>query len=279
METLKMVGRYLVAALIASLVCVSCDWQSKAPANQRSESPQGDAQDDISIGTPSPDPPRSMSPVDDSGRITSHAGGMSLLAQDFEFDPNTKEVRLDKSHTQQIYGNTLIDSAGLKNNKRLGFGKVSLPTNDSDGCAWLGVSFESHSKVLISSNYVVSPAEAGQPQVKPTDYSVLIVFDPSDGNKFIAGTLNVSRSGATPTRFPLNFPASAAPSNIDNIPLASTGFPIVELSKVRRGKDVVEWSVERDGKITHKGIFGFPVVGTVPKLVYYQVYVSEHKTQ
>jgi hypothetical protein len=279
--------------LAVSLACASCNGQPKSaatPASQRNVSAQGSIQDDILIGSASTEAPGLTSLVDDQRGIKHAPNGFYASEQYFEFNPSTKEVGLAKElpggiSMQEIYGNRLFDGAGLKLNKRLLFGTVLVPTdrrafNDDYGCAELGVSFEEHSRVLISSNYVVSAAEAGlAPQAKPSSYSVVAVFDPSDGERFITGTLNVSRNGAKPTRLPLSFPAGTTPVNVDNIPIAKTGFPVVELANVHRRTDTIQWSVERDGKIRHKGVFAFPVVGTVPRVVCYWVRISKHETK
>jgi hypothetical protein len=46
---------------------------------------------------------------------------------------------------------------------------------------------------------------------------------------------------------------------------------MVELWNVRRKTDTIKWSLEKDGKVAETGTFGFPVVGTAQKLVYYRV--------
>jgi len=154
-----------------------------------------------------------------------------------------------------------------------------------EGCANVGISFEEHAQVMISPNYVASPAETGQAQQnQQASYSVVVFFDPREykrfydagtAQKFVPGTLSVSRNGSRPAQFPLNFFVRQAPVDIDNVPLAETGFPAIELLNVHRKTDIVEWSVEQNGKVTLKGACGFPVVGTVPKLVYYRIDLPE----
>jgi len=217
-----------------------------------------------------------ISPVDDGGILRIAPGGFPLLAQAFEFNPQTKQAG-PSSHSrfaQQTYANTLLDGAHLGKRKRIDFGNLTTP--DGDSCAWLGVSFERHARVFISPNYIVAPAEAGIPATGAAQYYALLVFDTSDADKSIAGTLTVRRNRDQAVRFPLR---PVATGDTDNIPLAKTGFPMLEIPGVHRNADVISWSVEREGQITHSGFLGFPVVGTVPGLVYYIVSVSEHKTQ
>ena len=219
-----------------------------------------------------------MSPIDDDGHIRSGPNGLAMLTQFFEFDPSTKRLRLGgkSGFSQMIYGNTLIDSVHITHATGLDFGELITP--DDISCADIGIEFVNHKKVLISSNYIISPAEAGQPAVARTDgYSVSIVFDPRDQKKSVPGTLKVSRNGQAQTQFKLDFSAETLHADLAKTPWAKSGFPIVDLSKVQRGRDIIEWSVEQEGTITHKGIIGFPVMSTVPRLVYYSVDISDHK--
>jgi hypothetical protein len=257
------------------------------------------AEDDVHINDHADRGVRTLAPVEEGGGYSDVPGGLPLFNQFFVFNPLTKQVGIadgsdlpNSINIQGSYGNTLIDSARFKA-KRFLMGTVLVPSESTlfgygSGCADVGISFEEHAKVMVSPNYVASPAEPGQAQQgQPTGYSVAAFFDPREydkkshdefgvkAQKFVSGTLSVSRNGSRPAQFPLNFSPATPLWDIDNVPLAATGFPIIELWNVHRKTDIVEWSVEQNGKVTLKGAFGFPVVGTVPKLVYYRIDLPE----
>ncbi len=254
--------------------------------------------EDIRIGEQLNDAPGQLSPVQ-TGTGTkaelTQPGGFPLIPQFFGFNPDTGFVGLLSDLPRPItiqgrYGNKLIDAAGFKTYKRMNLGRVTRGSDDYLGSAEVGISFEDYSKVMISPNYITSPVgtERGD-QTGATGNSVVVVFDP----RGVAGFLNISRNGSRPAQFSLNSPGpimdtepvseytgryatgDKTPFNIDTIPVASTGFPIVELWNVHRKTDALQWSVTQDGKVTHKGVVGFPVVGTAHKRVYYQVRISD----
>jgi hypothetical protein len=312
-------------SVILAVAVVLCGCESKSPGTSGSpgqnppnaprRSPQeialdeirngsvgATAEDDININDHADRGVRAIAPVKTNEGVSEGPGGWPLFDQFFVFNPLTKQVgTADGSdlpngiNTQGKYGNTRIDSARLKA-KRLLLGTVLVPSESTvfgygEGCANVGISFEEHTQVMISPNYVASPAEPGQAgqaqQGQPTGYSVVVFFDPREydkkshdefgvkAQKFVSGTLSVSRSGSRPAQFPLNFSPATPLWDIDNVPLAATGFPTIELWNVHRRTDIVEWSVEQNGKVTLKGAFGFPVVGTALKLVYYRVDLPE----
>jgi hypothetical protein len=204
-----------------------------------------------------------------NGMITGE-GDIPLFFQYFRFDPQTRTAGLGDiprgSNAQGSYGNMLIDATRLGDNKFFAFAKLQVPPENVN--LYLRVSFENYSMALISSNYVVSPAEPGHEvnKINPGDYSVFVDFNPRlTATTCVAGTLYVTRNGAAAAKLPINCP----PSGIAYIP--------VEIRKIHRATDFIEWHVEEGGKITHKGTLGFPVVGTVPKLVEYLVSVPGYE--
>jgi peptidoglycan hydrolase-like protein with peptidoglycan-binding domain len=244
----------------------------------------GGGQGDITIGDSSPGPSHSLSPVDLRG-IQAWPGGLQLGIQSFGFDPKTNEVGLvtDTPYGQQIYGNSVIDGSGLANHKHLSFGELLTPSAGT--AALIGLSFEVKSKLFISPQYVVSPADVeARPESK--GYYVAVVFDPSDsrtGQCSVYGMLTVNLAGGVPRQFDLPAPSPSGPAdscfarqNVDGITFLGSGFHVLPIANINRKEDVLEWSVETFGRTTYRGTIRFPVVGTSPDLVFYRVYLAEN---
>jgi hypothetical protein len=223
--------------------------------------------------------------------LSDGSNGLPLIDQYFLFNPVTQKVgRADGGdlpggfNMQGSYGNSLIDSTRLKKHKRLLLGTVLVQSESTlmfygEGCADVGISFEDHAQVMLSPNYVASLAGMNQSHDdQRAGYSAVVFFDPREykhispaDQEFVSGILRVSRNGSRPAQFTLNFSSITTPSDIDNIPLADTGFPVIEVRNIHRNTDTIEWSVEQGGKVSLKGVCGFPVAGTVPKIVYYRI--------
>jgi hypothetical protein len=235
--------------------------------------------------------PSHLSPVYETragGVVAAGPGGLALGVQYFGFDPATKTAGPHRHSRfgQQLYGNTVIDSKRLSPLKRLDFGQLVLTTTEKE-CAKVSIIFENHAEVIVSEGFVVSPTSAATSTRQPATAlqpSVLLYFDPrpSSGTQQrpVSGTLVVHRGGKLVLRVPVDG-AKIPAAGLDYwqtvaLPLAETGFPIVEINGVRQKNDVLEWRVESGGKTTQGGIVAFPVVGSIPRLVAYGVLMSDH---
>jgi hypothetical protein len=153
--------------------------------------------DDILIGGPSSAPPELIIPfADGSGDVSVSEGGVPLLHQFFVLDPSTHKVGLAQTlprgvSMQQSYANKLIDPARLKSQRRIFIGRLLSSQYDRYRGALIDISFENHSRVLVSSNYIVSRVGAGGVAARTTSagHFVRLIFDSSDDSKFIDGTL------------------------------------------------------------------------------------------
>lgn len=237
-------------------------------------------------------PPRRLFPVFEERPggiqvLASSPGGLALLLEYFGFDPTTKKSG-PYSHSRfgsQLYGNSIVTSDRMGKLKRLQFGELLLTTTE-ENMAFVSLLFEEYKELSISSDYVVSPLKQTQAKSAPSATagpSVLLYFDlrstDSSGGKDILGILVLRRNGASFSRTPLKVPDAISKLDfyqLAALPLSQTGFPVFTIDKPRRTDDVVEWTVENDGKITHAGKVSFPVLATVPKIVAYGVSIADH---
>jgi hypothetical protein len=203
------------------------------------------ADSDIDIGTPTDDGPTIITPLLEGGELKDGHHGSPLTVQEFQFNPATHEVGLARNspNEQRFYGNTRIDAAYYNvdlsifdylTSDRAPIGRIILT------CA--------NKKIIITANYVVTPATDDAPQIDPSTYCALVQFAMGDEcNK--AGTTVTMRRNSDPP-----------------IAAADTLF-----TKIHRKTDVITWTVQRGGAVIKTGSFGFPVVATEPGLVKYVV--------
>lgn len=203
------------------------------------------AAQDIEIGTPTTDFPMLITPLVEGGGLKDGHHGEPLLVQEFEFNPATHEVGLAKNSptNQRIYGNTRFDAAYYNSDisvfdyltsTRAPIGKIVLT------CA--------NKKIVISPNYVVSPAKDEPTKIDPSTYCAFVQFVKGAECNKPDTTVTVHRNDDKPTA------------------LADSLF-----SKISRKTDVITWTIERAGAVVQTGSFGFPVVATEPNLVKYVI--------
>jgi hypothetical protein len=202
---------------------------------------------DIEIGTPSKYPTL-ITPLVEGGTLRDGHHGQPLLVEEFEFNPSTHEIGLakDSPNEQRIYGHTRIDAASyafdlnvfeLLTSNREPIGKIVLT------CA--------NKKIIISYNYVVSPATdvLDEPAaIDPSTYCASVQFVKGDECNKPGTSVTVRRNADQPSAL-------------------ADGL----ISKINRKTDVMTWSVERGGAVVKTGSFGFPVVATGPDLVKYVI--------
>jgi hypothetical protein len=200
---------------------------------------------DIELGKPTDALRNLVTPLVEGGVLRDGHHGPPLGVQEFIFNPATHEIALAKNSPvqQQIYGHTRIDAAYFKDNLTL----LNYLTSDR---ATIGkiVLLCANKKFYISPNYVVSIAQDIPPKDDPSTYSAAVQFDKGDECAKPGTTLTMHRNADPPA-----------------------ALADISLAKINRKSDVMNWTIERDGKAVQAGSFGFPVVGNEPNLVRYVI--------
>ena len=221
--------------------------------------------------------------------IASSPGGLTLGLQYFSIDPITKKsgAHVHSRYSSMIYDNTIIDSIRFSSFKRLKIGNLVRVKTEKHYCC-INVFFEKYKQVFISPDHIVFPVVNGQKKETLSDkkkvYYADLFFDPlpseDSKGKTISGKLTVLRNGNIISNWLID-DSKILVKNLDYykakaVSISETGFHIIKLSHVNQEKDLVEWVVESNGLKTHKGLIGFPVLGTVPGIVGYEITIRRH---
>ncbi len=195
-------------------------------------------------------------------------GYSNLFNQFFQFNPDTRRVGLAflSGTIQGQYQNTIIDSAGLGDVRIFVLGPLLL-TPTQRKCASIALCFGKHPRLAVSPNFIVSSPGSGTSWWSP-GYCAVVVFE---DNGVVNGTLKFSRNAVGSTTFDLGAQGAARTAVGSPFPTGRA----VEFAHLNRRKDSVQWTVEREGRLTHRGTLAFPVVGKERGLVYYYVALAD----
>jgi hypothetical protein len=236
-------GRFslCIAALVSlTLGTGRAEAQTTQPAAEDSTSLAAD----IQIGKPTRYPIL-ITPLMEGGTLRDNHHGPELIVEEFEFDPNTHELRIAKNTPagQRLYGNSRIDAAAY--NADLNVFKFSTTDRTPIGKILLTCAKK---KIQISDNYVVSPAADEPIKIDPSTYCAAVQLVKGNESSKPGTTVKLRRNNEPPT--------------------ASTDAAYTRIS---RKTDLITWTIERDGAVIKTGSFGFPVVATEPGLVKYVI--------